>query len=68
MEANQLKPVVLIEEVLRYLTKEETVCSLAIERIEVDLKELKEEKAEREFLNFLNLKEKSNGDQRLCYR
>jgi len=45
MVAYQL--IVLVEEFLRYLVEEETVCSLAIERIEIQLKDLEEKKGNK---------------------
>ncbi len=70
MGAYQLKPVVLIEEVLRYLTKEETVCSLAIERIEVELKDLEKGEAptDRKVLQALNYLRTAEEVYRLAYQ
>jgi len=45
MVAYQL--IVFVEEFLRYLVEEETVCSLAIERIEIQLKDLEEKKGNK---------------------
>jgi len=38
------QPIVLIEEFFKYLLEEETICSLAIERLRIELEELSEKR------------------------
>ena len=64
------QPVVLVEEFLRYLVEEETVCSLAIERIEVSLKDLEEKKesVDRKTLQALNYLRTAREVYKLAYQ
>jgi len=64
------QPIVLVEEFLRYLTKEETVCSLAIERIEVELKDLdkKEQEKDKKTLQAINYLKTAEEIYKLAYQ
>jgi len=64
------QPIVFVEEFLRYLTKEETICSLAIERIEVKLKDLEKEKqgVDKKTLQALNYLRTAEEIYRLAYQ
>ncbi len=64
------QPIVLVEEFLRYLVEEETVCSLAIERIEVQLKDLEEKKlsADKKTQQALNYLKTAEEVYKLAYQ
>ncbi len=64
------QPTVLVEEYLKYLVEEETVCSLAIERIEVELDDLNPEdaKKDRKKLQALNYLKTAREVYELAYQ
>lgn len=64
------QPIVFVEEFLRYLTREETICSLAIERIEVQLKDLEKagQDVDKKTLQALNYLRTAEEVYRLAYQ
>jgi len=65
------QPIVLIEEFFKYLLEEETICSLAIERLRIDLEELSEKREDvkdKRLLQGINYFKTASEIYRLAYQ